>query len=130
MTPTPDECAARSRVVAALLEAIATGTTVKLPDFDRSLSAPGQTALHRVGIEPNPFGATLGPFRYQFEGEEDLLHLIVARLDGAELSHEEGRSVAAFVLDGVAPGFVWAKPGTVTQHFYLGHDVLVGAVRP
>ncbi|MCW5938814.1 MAG: hypothetical protein KF884_05295 [Fimbriimonadaceae bacterium] len=80
-----------------------------------------------IRYDPAPgslFSGTLGEFAYVFEGEDDLLHLAVSRLDGAPVSPEEGQAVAAVVLKGVAPGLVWFKPGARSQHFYLGHDDL------
>jgi hypothetical protein len=99
---------------------------IKLPDFDPTVSrGSGDFALTTVGIEPNDFGGRVGPYRYQFEGEEDLLHLIVTRLDGEPLSVEEGRDVAGFLLPEVEPGLLWLRPGQASQHFYLAHDELV-----
>jgi hypothetical protein len=126
INPTLAEIRQRDEVLTSILGAIEEGVTIRLPPFDPELSqaSPG-FALQSVGIEPNAYGGTVGPFRYQFEGEEDLLHLIVTRLDGAVLSPEEGQGVARFLLPNVEPGLVWLKPGTVTQHFYVGHDDLV-----
>ncbi len=126
MTPTQDELARRDAVVRAILHSIRSNETIRLPDFDPALSrGSDRFALHSVGIEPNTFGGTVGNFRYQFEGEEDLLHLIVTRKDGAALIPEEAQAVANFLLPNVAPGLIWLKPGTVTQHLYVGHDELL-----
>lgn len=115
----------RDEVVGALLAATAENRTVKLPDFDPLLSQPSlSVAGVTVGLEPNPYGGVVGEFRYQFEGEEDLLHVIITRLDAEPLTPEEGRSVAAFLFDGVPPALVWMKPGQLSQHFFLGHDDL------
>jgi hypothetical protein len=59
------------------------------------------------------------------EGEEDLLHLIVVRQDGKELTPAEGQAVAGFVWPGVPSALIWLKPGVLSQHFYVGHDELV-----
>jgi hypothetical protein len=126
--PTEAETAARDAVLSAVIEATRADQTVRLPDFDPARDRASVSALASVGVEPNAFGAAVGDFRYQFEGEEDLLHLFVARLDGGALSAEEGRAVAAFVLAGVEPGLVWFKPGTLTQHFYVGHDDVLAAL--
>lgn len=118
--------ARRNEVILAIIEATDASQTIKLPPFDpdRSVAADG-IAGSTVGIEPNPYGGVLGDFRYQFEGEEDLLHLIITRRNGGELSIEEGQWVADFLLSGVPKALIWFKHGTITQHFYLGHDDLV-----
>ncbi|MBS1707862.1 MAG: hypothetical protein JSS65_03970 [Armatimonadetes bacterium] len=125
-SPTADDAARRDTVVAALLAAIREGRTVHLPEFDPAYSQPEEhAALVRVGSEPNPYGGEAAGFRYQLEGEDDLLHLIVSRLDGLSPSVEDGQAVAAFVWPGVPPGLVWIRPGDYSHHFYVGHDVLL-----
>ena len=126
LTPSPDEMVALRAVRSALTSAILADERISLPPFDGRDSS-FETAHHLIGIEPNPYGGTIGPYRYQFEGEEDLLHLIVARSDGAPLSPEEGQAVASHVIAGVTPGLVWFKPGHYTQHFSFGHDELLDA---
>jgi hypothetical protein len=117
----------RAEVMGAILEHIRANRIIKLPPFDPALSqASSEFALQSVGIEPNPFGGTVGPYRYQLEGEEDLLHLIVTRLDSGPLEPSEGQAVASFLFQGVAPALIWLKPGEFSQHFYVGHDDLVG----
>jgi hypothetical protein len=99
---------------------------IKLPPFDPAIDRPSDRfALLSVGLEDNIFGGTVGPFRYQFEGEEDLLHLIVTRLDSEALSPSEGQAVASFLMPGVSPALIWLRPGEFSQHFYVGHDELV-----
>lgn len=110
----PTEQETRQSVIRALHGAVAAGVTIKLP----------------AGGEGGPFSGTVGPYRYQFEGEEDLLHLIVTRIDGCPLSAEEGQNVVAFLLPGMPPGLVWIRPGEFSQHFFCGHDDLVAHVRP
>jgi hypothetical protein len=123
---TPEDSAQRERVREALRDAIRTDRMVKLPAFDPASSRPAPTyALTSVGLEPNPYGGFVGPYRYQFEGEEDLLHLIVTRRDDQPLSVEEARDVAAFLVPEVPPALLWLKPGEYSQHFYFGHDVLL-----
>lgn len=125
MTPTPAERARRDGIARRVLEYIAENRRIALPPFDPALARPNDRfALVNVGLEPNEFGGTLGSFRYQFEGEEDLLHLIVTA-EGREISVAEGQRVAAFVLAGVSPALIWLKPGEMSQHFYVGHDELV-----
>jgi hypothetical protein len=128
MTPTDNEIARRDQVIDSLLEHIRSDRRIFLPPFDPEISRPSdQFALHSVGMEPNEFGGTAGDFRYQFEGEEDLLHLIVTRQDGGALSPEEAQRVAAFLLPGFPASLMWLKPGEFTQHFYFGHDELLKA---
>jgi hypothetical protein len=67
----------------------------------------------------------VGDFRYQFEGEEDLLHLFVTRLDGSPIDSADGLAVAQFLMPTVPPALVWHKPGEFSQHFYVGHDDLL-----
>jgi hypothetical protein len=105
--PTAREAETLARVLGRIREATSKGETIR--------------------YDPGPEGAfvgTLGEFHYVFEGEDDLLHLAVSRLDGGPVSPEEGQAVAAVVLKEVAPGLVWFKPGARSQHFYLGHDDL------
>lgn len=108
-----------------VIEHIRSGRQIKLPDFDRALSQPSESALVSVGLEPNAFGGTVGDHRYQFEGEEDLLHLIVTRRDSHHLSAEEAQTVAGFVLEGLPRSLVWFRPGEYSHHFYFGHDELL-----
>lgn len=129
LDPTTAEIVRRDEVFSSILTAIKQSQTIKLPPFDASLSRPSdQVALQSVGLEPNPFSGTVGPFRYQFEGEEDLLHLIVMPQDGESITPEEARPVAEFLLPTLPPALIWLKPGLYTQHFYFGHDELLGDV--
>lgn len=124
--PTEEERRQGAAVFAAILDHIRRDSTIKLPPFDPQVSQPATNfALQSVGIEPNAFGGCVGDFRYQFEGEEDLLHLIVTRNDGRELSPEEGQAIARFLLPNVPPAVIWLKPGKFSQHFYVGHDELL-----
>ena len=123
--PSADELKRRDEVMQAIRSCIRQDTTIKLPDFDAKVSRPGISALVSVGLEPNPYCGECGDYRYQFEGEEDLLHLIVTRCDGEPLTPEEGQTVAGFVLEGVPPGLVWFRPGDRSQHFFVGHDELL-----
>ena len=129
MEPTQSEKDQRNRVMAGGLRAIEANQTIRLPDFDPKIDrASDEFAMLTVGLEPNEFGGRLGDFRYQFEGEEDLLHLMVVRQDLSGLEPSEARSVAAFLLEGVPPALVWYRPGTKSHHFYLGHDDLLGSL--
>lgn len=110
-----------------ILERIREDRTIKLPVFDPAISRPSDRfALLSVGLEPNEFGGTVGHYRYQFEGEEDLLHLIVTVEDEGRVTAEEGQAVCGFLLQGVSPALIWLRPGKFSQHFYVGHDELLG----
>ncbi|MBS1721854.1 MAG: hypothetical protein JSS66_02485 [Armatimonadetes bacterium] len=128
LSPTAAEQARLSSVLAAVRAAVSQEQTIRLPAYDPSTAVPGSNALSTVGIEPNPFGDTVATYRYQFEGEDDLLHLFIVGTDQATLTVEEAQAVAGWILDGVAPGLLWFKPGTTSHHFYLGHDVLIEAL--
>lgn len=122
---TASESERRNYVIGALLEATRENRTVKLPAFDPEMSVPSPTvASVTVGLEPNPYGGTMGPYRYQFEGEEDLLHVIVTRIDQEPLRVEDAQQVAQALFRGVPPAMIWLKPGHHSQHFFLGHDDL------
>jgi hypothetical protein len=125
MTFSPQESANRDAVVERILECIRGDQIIKLPDFDPALSrASEQYALTSIGLEPNPYGGAVGEFRYQFEGEEDLLHLIVTRVDSEPLTVEEAQDVVGWVLPDLPPALIWLRPGHYSQHFYFGHDEL------
>ncbi len=128
--PTPEERAQREAIIQRVVEFTLSGTTIKLPAFNPDSARPNDRfALLAVGQEENDFRGQAGEFVYQFEGEEDLLHLMITRADLSPLSPEEGQQVAAFVLDGVPPALVWFKPGEQSQHFYAGHDDVVQHVQ-
>jgi hypothetical protein len=122
LEPTDHESRHAAAVLAALQDYVRRGERICLPagDFEGS-----EFALQSVGATPNPFGGVVGPFRYQFEGEDDLLHLFVLRIDRRELTVEDGQLVFAFLLPFVPAGLVWVKPGTYSQHFYLGHEAIL-----
>jgi hypothetical protein len=118
----------RDEVMRRVLAFIAENRRITLPPFDPSVARPSDRfALVNVGLEPNDFAGTADRFRYQFEGEEDLLHLIVTATEG-EVTVKDGQAVASFVLAGVPTALVWLKPGELSQHFYVGHDDLVGSL--
>lgn len=126
LLPTIEEQARRDAVMNGILDDVRANRTIKLPDFDASRERPSDRyALISVGIEANRYSGTLGDFRYQFEGEEDLLHLIVTRGEGEPVSAEEGQQVASFVLKGLPTALIWLRPGEYSQHFYFGHDELL-----
>ncbi|HEY0867029.1 MAG TPA: hypothetical protein VGE01_06615 [Fimbriimonas sp.] len=108
-----------------ILRQIRDNLTIKLPDYDPGVGNPGGHPFALIGIEENPFSGVVGEFRYQFEGEEDLLHLMVMRCDCEPLTPQEGQQVASFVLRGLPSSLIWLRPGQRSQHFYFGHDELL-----
>jgi hypothetical protein len=123
---TIEEKARRDAVMTGILDDVRANRTIKLPDFDRTRERPSDRyALLSVGIEANAYSGTLGLYRYQFEGEEDLLHLIVTHAEGEPVTPEQGQKVASFVLEGLPPALIWLRPGEYSQHFYFGHDELL-----
>ncbi|MCG9895772.1 MAG: hypothetical protein MH204_09885 [Fimbriimonadaceae bacterium] len=127
--PTPSEAEQRAAVLTEILGCIESGERIMLPDWDRSVPVQAEDyALLNVGLEPNRFGGWVGPFRYQFEGEDDLLHLMICRRDGGSLTPMEAQTVVSWLLAGVPSGLYWVKPATRSQHFYVGHDVLPGSL--
>jgi hypothetical protein len=126
MNPTPAEIQRRREIMERVLECTRENRTIKLPVFDPTLDRPSdQFALISIGLEPNEFSGTLGRYRYQFEGEEDLLHLIVTAENQEPLTTQEAHQVATFVLKGVPTALIWLRPGEFSQHFYFGHDELL-----
>lgn len=126
LAATQEEQSRRDEIMRRILDDVRINRTIKLPNFDPNLDRPSDRfALLSVGIEPNDYSGTIGPFRYQFEGEEDLLHLIVTRIDGGTVEAKEGQSVAGFVLRGLPAALIWLRPGDFSQHFYFGHDELI-----
>ncbi|MBX3120328.1 MAG: hypothetical protein KF784_14800 [Fimbriimonadaceae bacterium] len=127
--PTNEERAQCIAIIRRVVEYTQAGTTIKLPAYNPETARPNDRfALLSVGFEENDFRGRMGEFVYQFEGEEDLLHLMVTRANLTSLTPEEGQAVASFVLDGVPPALVWFKPGEQSQHFYVGHDDVVANV--
>lgn len=126
LSPTNEETQRRRDVLEKILEHVRHDRRIFLPPFDPALSRPSDLfALQSVGLEPNEFGGTVGDYRYQFEGEEDLLHLFVTRQDGSAITPKEGQEVAGYLLQGLPSALIWLKPGEYTQHFYFGHDELI-----
>lgn len=125
MTPTAEETIQRDRVLSKVVDFTERGERIMLPRPDGSVDTPGESALLTVGLEPNDFGGRIGEYRYQFEGEDDLLHLMIVRLDQEPFPPGEGQMVASFVLPDLPAGLVWLKPGERSHHFYMGHDDLL-----
>lgn len=72
------------------------------------------------------YGATLGDFRVQFEGEDDLLHLAITRVDGRPISHEHAQSIAEAFFHAVPKGLIQCRPATYSVHYYIAHETFVG----
>jgi hypothetical protein len=126
LTPTDAERARRKEIMERVLDFTRRNQTIKLPVFDPSIDRPtDQFALISIGIEPNQFSGTIDRYRYQFEGEEDLLHLIITGENQSHVSTEEAQEVVGFVLEGVPTALIWLRPGDFSQHFYFGHDELL-----
>jgi hypothetical protein len=123
LNPSASETAHRNKVMSRILTFIREGSTIRLPAFNGISGAAADYAL--LALEPNDFSGAVGDYRYQFEGEDDLLHLAIMRGEGEPLSVEEARQVVHFLLPEVAPALIWLRPGTVSQHFYVGHDELL-----
>lgn len=124
--PTHEELAERRQVLAAIIAKVEANERIMLPDFDRDRTGKTlEEAFALMGIEPNPYGSTIGEFRYQFEGEDDLLHLMIVRQDAGEITPHEALAVAHFLLPDLPPALVFFKPGERSQHFYIGHDHLL-----
>lgn len=119
---TPLEDARRRAVVARVVEFVLENRPILLPGFD-GRTREADFALQ--SLPDNDFSGAIGGFRYQFEGEDDLLHVMIGRLDGGQIEVSEAQQVAAFLLPQVSPGVIWLKPGRYSHHFYLGHDELL-----
>jgi len=71
------------------------------------------------------YGATLGDFRVQFEGEDDLLHLSITRVDGGCVAHEEAQRIADLFFHAVPKGLIQCRPADYSVHYYVAHDLFV-----
>lgn len=69
------------------------------------------------------YGATLGEYRVQFEGEDDLLHLSITRVDGGRVSHQEAQALADLFFHDVPKGLVQCHPAEYSVHYYIAHDL-------
>lgn len=122
--PNSAERRRRVEVMGRVVDFIRRDEKIRLPGLGPDQPSEGQEfALQAIG--DNDFSGSIGPYRYQFEGEDDLLHLAVVRADGRPLTPEEGRTVVEFLMPEVTPAVIWLKPGELSQHFYLGHDELL-----
>jgi hypothetical protein len=121
--PTIEEANHRNSVFARILDYIRRDEKILLPPYQREETGGGaEFALLAIG--DNHFSGTIGPYRYQFEGEDDLLHVFVMRQDRTELTVPEAQLVVSFLIPEVSPALIWLRPGTLSHHFYVGHDEL------
>lgn len=126
LLPNGRETEIRNTIVQRVIDFTERNEKILLPPFlGATQSSQTPSSFSSVGLEPNDFGSTVGDYRYQFEGEEDLLHLIVTRIDHLELAAEDGQAVMGFLLNGVPLAMIWIRPGRFSQHFFVGHDEVV-----
>ncbi|MCS7310251.1 MAG: hypothetical protein NZ741_08535 [Armatimonadetes bacterium] len=71
------------------------------------------------------YGATLGEYRVQFEGEDDLLHLSITRVDGGRMTHDEAQQLADLFFHAVPKGLIQCLPAEHSVHYYIAHDLFV-----
>lgn len=127
MRPSSTDEQRRDEVLGRIREAVCNNQVIRLP---RTAALEGREPLLAMATAEDAYGGGCGDYRYLFEGEDDLLHVVVMRADGAPCSAEEAQRVIAWLLPDVPPGLIWIKPGSQTQHFYLGHDILVPHPQP
>jgi hypothetical protein len=123
LNPTAGEISQRDVVFSRLLIAIKSDETIRIPRLPTLDLAHNEEAL--LTLTSEDFGGTVGEFRYLFEGEDDLLHLMVTRHSLGQIEPEDAQAVVAFLLPNVPPALFWMKPGVKSHHFYIGHDVLL-----
>ncbi|MEN3001974.1 MAG: hypothetical protein ABDI19_09065 [Armatimonadota bacterium] len=68
------------------------------------------------------YGGAIGDYWIQFEGEDDLLHCVVRRLDNAPLTMQEAHRLVEPFFGVMPKGLVWCKPTETAVHYYVGHD--------
>ncbi|WKZ81350.1 MAG: hypothetical protein QY327_05465 [Fimbriimonadaceae bacterium] len=126
-----EACRERERVWSALAAYIEENRKVPFPrppddspraSFDPTRGFPSPGAL------TGPFGGVIGEYRFVFEGEDDLLHLLLMRTDGAALERESALEVAEFLTEGVPKSLKWLRLGPTSLSLYLGHDLLLQAI--
>jgi len=91
----------------------------------RRVIVEGEKVPMASGGEVSPFEGVCGEFRFQFEGEDDLLRLCITRRDGQELGLREARDVVAWLLPELKPGLIWVRPGRRSHSFHLSHEDLL-----
>lgn len=120
----------RNSVISAVLNAIANNVRIELPAFHPESGSPATTAFLSASIMTGPYSGRVNGYRYQFEGEEDLLHLIITQEGDGPITVTEGQAVAKFIFGNVPPALIWFKPGYYSQHYYVGHDDVAKALAP
>lgn len=133
ISPSEGDVQQRDAVLQAIITTLQTSNLILLPrpstdGGEGYRSVPGSNrALSELPaplpalLIQNQYGGQIGPFYYQFESEEDLVHLIVAKTDFSEITVEEARLVVDFVLPFFPAALLWLKPGQLSQHFYFGN---------
>ncbi|MFN4033947.1 MAG: hypothetical protein ACK4ME_10110 [Fimbriimonadales bacterium] len=96
------------RVLNALLEDIQAGVPIRLEAAAR-------------------YRAELEGYIIQFEGEDDLLHCSVTRLDGGQVALETAHRLVEPFFAVMPKGIVWFKPAEYSVHYYVGHDHFLAA---
>ncbi|MHB1460052.1 MAG: hypothetical protein ACYC1M_02050 [Armatimonadota bacterium] len=71
------------------------------------------------------YATTLGDFKVQFEGEDDLLHLEIVRTDGTKLDILGAKQIADRFFANIPPALIVVKPAEFSAHYYLPHDILL-----
>lgn len=127
----PESCGERARVWSALVGYLEDDRKVPFPRPPSD--PPGATFDPRrgfpsPGVLTGPFGGVIEGHRFVFEGEDDLLHLILMRTDGAPLEREPALEVAEFLTEGVPKSMKWLRLGPTSLSLYLGHDLLLQAI--
>lgn len=103
------------KVLESVLDAIKQNQRICLPN------------IHLSGDQPSDYEGIIDDYHYLFEGEEDLLHLILMKQDKSEIGVDKAIIIARKVLCNVPPALIWMKPAQYSCHFYLGHDDLLRA---
>lgn len=99
------------RILQAILEDIEAGVPILLDRAER-------------------YGGTVGVYTVQFEGEDDLLHCSVRRVDSEPITVEEAHKAVEPFFGCCPKGLVWFHPADLSVHYYTGHDDFLKAHRP
>ncbi|MCW5933233.1 MAG: hypothetical protein KIT45_02905 [Fimbriimonadia bacterium] len=98
------------RILQSVLEDIEANRTISLNHADR-------------------YGGVLGDYKVQFEGEDDLLHCSVQRVDQSPLDVEQAHRVVEPFFGCCPKGLVWFQPAEFSAHYFIGHDDFLRAHR-